>query len=114
MPDLLECNPQRLSSKYHFLSQIVWRPYGAADEIIMRLPEYCRAGRAVWMARSPLICIELVEWHLPDRVLRQFGCVQTIPHHPDTDRELHRMTRRGRPGEDWESRLRSNKEMYYK
>lgn len=56
--------------------QVVWRPY---DEIIETLPLNCRAGRAIWMAKVPLICFPYVENHMPDRVMRQFGYRQTIP-----------------------------------
>ncbi|KAH7834211.1 hypothetical protein Vadar_013811 [Vaccinium darrowii] len=56
--------------------EVVWRPY---DEIIENLPLNCRAGRAIWMAKVPLICFPYVENHMPDRVMRQFGYRQTIP-----------------------------------
>ena len=33
----------------------------------------------IWRARVPLICFEIVEMHVPDRVLRQFSLNQHIP-----------------------------------
>ena len=33
----------------------------------------------MWMSRCPLIHMDIVEYHAPDRVLRQFGYVQNIP-----------------------------------
>ncbi|KAL7174336.1 hypothetical protein ACSBR2_033574 [Camellia fascicularis] len=53
------------------------------------------------MARVPLICFDVVEWHLPDRVLRQFGRVQSVPNRCDTEWRLHATDRRGRAGTDW-------------
>ncbi|KAL7191374.1 hypothetical protein ACSBR2_023447 [Camellia fascicularis] len=53
------------------------------------------------MARVPLICFDVVEWHLPDRVLRQFGRVQSVPDQCDTEWRLHATDRRGRAGTDW-------------
>ncbi|KAL7235321.1 hypothetical protein ACSBR1_018759 [Camellia fascicularis] len=53
------------------------------------------------MARVPLICFDVVEWHLPDRVLRQFGRVQSVPNWCDTKWQLHATDRRGRVGIDW-------------
>ncbi|KAH7842880.1 hypothetical protein Vadar_010144 [Vaccinium darrowii] len=55
--------------------EVVWRPY---DEIIENLPLNCRAGRAIWMAKVPLLCFPYVENHMPDRVMRQFGYRQSI------------------------------------
>ncbi|KAL7235580.1 hypothetical protein ACSBR1_018968 [Camellia fascicularis] len=53
------------------------------------------------MARVPLICFDVVEWHLPDRVLRQFGWVQSVPDQFDTEWRLHVADRRSRAGTDW-------------
>ncbi|XP_060174370.1 uncharacterized protein LOC132605142 [Lycium barbarum] len=54
----------------------IWTPY---DQILGQLPTFCRAGEHMWTARCPLIHMDIVEHHAPDRVLRQFGHVQNIP-----------------------------------
>ncbi|KAL7182736.1 hypothetical protein ACSBR1_041427 [Camellia fascicularis] len=43
----------------------------------------------------------MVEWHLPDRVLRQFGRVQSVLDRCDTEWRLRATDRRGRAGTDW-------------
>ena len=53
------------------------------------------------MAEVPLICFDVVEWHLPSCVLRQFGRRQVIPAAPNTGVGLHSIDRRGRAGIDW-------------
>ena len=55
------------------------------------------------MTISPLICFHIVEWHRPDRVLRQFGLVQHIPEQCDIELGLHRYDLRGRHDLDWMS-----------
>ncbi|XP_073109302.1 uncharacterized protein [Elaeis guineensis] len=64
----------------------------------------CTVGHDIWTARVPLICFDVVEWHLPDRVLRQFGQIQGIPEQFDTSQGLHRIDRRGRARIDWRIR----------
>lgn len=71
---------------------MIWQPY--TDTVLDLLPEICRSDRHVWRARAPLICFDAVEFHLPDRVLRQFGFVQRIPEGVDTDDGLHKKDRR--------------------
>ncbi|KAG5557544.1 hypothetical protein RHGRI_007699 [Rhododendron griersonianum] len=43
--------------RYHFdiqrPNEVIWTPY--SEELLESLPEYCRAGRAVWQANVPLI-----------------------------------------------------------
>ncbi|CAI0445849.1 unnamed protein product, partial [Linum tenue] len=58
-----------------------------------------------WCTRVPLICFGTVEWHLPDRCLRQFGREQCIPLEvPDSQRAFH--GRDGRQGtRDWPTKL---------
>ncbi|KAI8021904.1 hypothetical protein LOK49_LG03G02975, partial [Camellia lanceoleosa] len=78
--------------------RFIWQPYVG---VLGTLPEYCRLGQEIWMARVPLICFDVVEWHLPHRVLRQFGRVQSVPDRFDTEWQLHVTDRRGRAGTDW-------------
>ena len=67
--------------------QIIWEPY--SNEIIQLLPAYCLQGRDIWRSVVPLICIHIVEWHYPNRVLRQFGFAQPIPDAPYQLDALH-------------------------
>ncbi|CAI0428486.1 unnamed protein product, partial [Linum tenue] len=58
-----------------------------------------------WCTRVPLICHHTVEWHLPDRCLRQFGQEQCIPLEvPESQRAFH--YRDGWQGtHDWPNKL---------
>jgi hypothetical protein len=67
--------------------QIVWEPY--TDDILQKLPNYCQQGRHMWRAMVPLICFHIIEWHQPDRVMRQFGLQQPIPQNPRQTDDLH-------------------------
>lgn len=87
--------------------QVVWEPYTGR-----RTPMYCTSGEAIWMSRVPLICFERVEWHLPDRVLRQFGMLQGIPRDCDTEPDLHRVDKRGNAGVRWSDRHRKYIDMW--
>ncbi|XP_028061205.1 serine/threonine-protein phosphatase 7 long form homolog [Camellia sinensis] len=78
--------------------EFIWQPYVG---VLPTLPDYCRLGKEIWMARIPLICFDVVEWHLPDRVLRQFGRVQSVLDRCDTEWRLHATDRCGRVGTDW-------------
>ncbi|WMV13712.1 hypothetical protein MTR67_007097 [Solanum verrucosum] len=49
----------------------IWEPY--SDDLIERLPDYCRIGRDIWRVRDPIFCWDVIEVHLSDRVMRQFG-----------------------------------------
>ena len=71
---------------------MTWQPYTVSK--MEALPEICRAGQSVWRARCPLICFDIVEFHLPDRVMRQFGLEQLIPDACDTEAALHTIDRR--------------------
>ncbi|GFY98152.1 hypothetical protein Acr_12g0006930 [Actinidia rufa] len=78
--------------------EFTWRPY---DGIMHELPDYCRVASDIWVSRSPLVCFEVVEWHLPDRVCRQFGLRQDVPVAVDTSPALHGIDMRGRTHTDW-------------
>ncbi|XP_070035281.1 serine/threonine-protein phosphatase 7 long form homolog [Nicotiana tomentosiformis] len=56
---------------------LLQRPY--SDALIAGLPDYCSCGRAIWSSYVPLICIDIVEHHATERVLRQFGRPQLVP-----------------------------------
>ncbi|KAE8793824.1 mutator protein [Hordeum vulgare] len=79
--------------------QVEWEPYGVGpnfgDAHTFDLNPLCVQERHLWLMRCPLICNWAVEFHLPHRVMRQFGYFQ--PHPPewvDTDTQLHRLDRR--------------------
>ena len=65
------------------------------------LPADSISSMTLWMARVPLLCFHVCEWHYPDRVRRQFGLVQCIPHSCYPDYGTHTTTRRGNLDTDW-------------
>uniref|UniRef100_A0A2N9GV37 Aminotransferase-like plant mobile domain-containing protein n=1 Tax=Fagus sylvatica TaxID=28930 RepID=A0A2N9GV37_FAGSY len=85
--------------------QVIWQPY--TDDVLSSLPEYCRIGQEVWRSVTPLICFQIVEWHLPNRALRQFGMQQDIPQPVNTDEKLHDCDLRGKVHENWRQRWRN-------
>ncbi|XP_004981664.1 serine/threonine-protein phosphatase 7 long form homolog isoform X1 [Setaria italica] len=76
--------------------QITWDPY--TPNLIAGLPAICTFGSAVWRSRTPLICFQIVEMHVPDRVLLQFGMVQHIP---DPVEAVERVTMQGKADQNW-------------
>lgn len=80
---------------------MIWQPY--TTERLALLPDVCVKDQHVWQTVAPLICFDVVEWHHPDRVLRQFGLHQGIPKPCDTEVKLHSIDRRGRHHYDWRS-----------
>lgn len=79
--------------------QVTWEPYGSGDRFgytpAFVLNPKCTEERNLWLMRCPLICHWAVEYHMPQRVMRQFGLFQTHPpEYKYTDRELHRLDRK--------------------
>ncbi|KAH1209599.1 Serine/threonine-protein phosphatase 7 long form [Glycine max] len=70
-------------------------PYTAT--VMAALPPICVPGSRV----VPLVCFHVVEWHQPDRVLRQFGLQQPIPGCPSQPQNLHGITLKGKQDENW-------------
>ena len=58
------------------------------------LPDICRSGHGIWRSHCPLICSDIVELHLLDRVMRQFGLEQVISDVCDTQPALHEIDKR--------------------
>ncbi|KAL8515306.1 hypothetical protein ACS0TY_014141 [Phlomoides rotata] len=54
-----------------------WVVYDMESPEISILDDRCRTQN--WMSECPLIMMAIVELHHPNRVLRQFGCVQGVP-----------------------------------
>ncbi|KAL9665412.1 hypothetical protein QQ045_020832 [Rhodiola kirilowii] len=59
------------------ISNFTWRPYD--EGLYHLLNPICVEGRHSWRANVPLIHFNVIEWHHPGRVMRQFGCRQFIP-----------------------------------
>ncbi|OEL29924.1 hypothetical protein BAE44_0009055, partial [Dichanthelium oligosanthes] len=59
------------------------------------LSPMCRRDSEYWRLNAPIIYYHVVEWHLPIRVMRQFGRLQhPNVEHPNTSRDLHKIDRR--------------------
>ncbi|KAL5153881.1 Serine/threonine-protein phosphatase 7 long form [Glycine soja] len=69
----LFCRKLDLMKRHEF----VWESY--TTTVMVALPPICVVGSVAWFAVVPLTCFHVVEWHQPDRVLRQFGLQQPIP-----------------------------------
>ncbi|KAL0923679.1 hypothetical protein M5K25_007745 [Dendrobium thyrsiflorum] len=90
------------------LSQVRMMPY--TEDILELLPERCLLFRELWTARVPMISWKRAEWHLPDRVMRQFGGVQVIDLEPME--RVRRIDGRGRADLDWTVKYRAYIEMW--
>lgn len=66
---------------------MTWQPY--TPDRVAALPAICTDGSELWRVTVPLICFDIVELHLPARVMRQFGFAPTIPTPCDTGVQLH-------------------------
>lgn len=80
-------------------SQFIWQPY--STDILASLPPYCLTGQHIWRYRGPMICVFIVETHVPDRVARQFGMLQAIPRDVVYTTAHHKMTLKGNSVINW-------------
>jgi hypothetical protein len=70
---------------------VTWKPYETNEVQGIVLNAICRHDQDLWMAVPPLICYYIVEWHLPIRVVRQFGGLQTVAvQHAAMSENLHK------------------------
>ncbi|RVX07230.1 Serine/threonine-protein phosphatase 7 long form-like [Vitis vinifera] len=81
--------------------QVLWESY--MGDLVAHLLAISLADQEIWRTMSPLICFDIVEWHRPERVLRQFGLQQGIPLSCSIEQHLHSVDRRGRHKYDWEA-----------
>jgi hypothetical protein len=58
--------------------QVTWQPYETDAVHGIAFNDICRHDQDLWTAVVPLICYYVVEWHLPIRVMCQFGRLQTV------------------------------------
>ncbi|KAL9659495.1 hypothetical protein QQ045_024301 [Rhodiola kirilowii] len=60
------------------VGDFIWRPYD--ERMFEYLNPNCLEGRdTTWRADGPLICFNIIEWHHPGRVARQYGFLQGVP-----------------------------------
>ena len=61
--------------------QVTWDPYSDDEETALTFQVSCECAtdNDIYRMKCPLICFYAVEWHLPDRVARQFGLRQQWP-----------------------------------
>ena len=70
-------------------------------DLVAHFSKISLADQEIWRTMSPLICFDIVKWHRPERVLRQFGLQQGIPPSCSIELDLHFVDRRGRHKYDW-------------
>ncbi|KAH1247380.1 Serine/threonine-protein phosphatase 7 long form [Glycine max] len=79
--------------------EFLWEPYTAT--VMSVLPPICLVGSVAWCAMVPFICFHVVEWHQPDRVLRQFGMQQPILECPSQPPNIHGITLKDKQDGNW-------------
>ncbi|KAK3136453.1 hypothetical protein QOZ80_5BG0435140 [Eleusine coracana subsp. coracana] len=87
-------------------SQVNWTPYERYEVTNLGLSPMCSRDMNLWRAELPLIFFYAVKWHVPQRVMRQFGRLQLIDvAHTNTNQTLHKVDRRSDKGAvDWASK----------
>ncbi|WOG82990.1 hypothetical protein DCAR_0519795 [Daucus carota subsp. sativus] len=80
-------------------SHFEWQPY--TEDVLANLSEHCTEGSEIWCYKGPLICFHIVEPHLPDRCMRQFGKVQEIPVNEEYSKALHEINLQGKQSTNW-------------
>eukprot|EP00256_Glycine_max_P068120 XP_025982715.1 serine/threonine-protein phosphatase 7 long form homolog [Glycine max] len=88
------CRKLNIMKRHEF----VWEPYPST--VISLLSPVCLVGSLVWYAVVPLICFQVIEWHQPDKVLRQFGMQQPIPESHSQPLNIHGITLKGKHDEE--------------
>ncbi|CAL5058786.1 unnamed protein product [Urochloa decumbens] len=85
---------------------VTWEPYNRLEVQEMQLSPLCMMDNEYRRSVCPLICFYIVEYHLPNRVMHQFGMLQHCPpEHNDTRHELHGIDRRKQRGvKNWEQK----------
>ncbi|RYR31736.1 hypothetical protein Ahy_B01g056620 [Arachis hypogaea] len=108
-------NWERGDNRYRYLSlahfrkaldevqegQFVWVAYGVDRIDPGIIPEDILMHAVVWSATVPLISFESIEWHATDRIRRQFGFVQGVPHQEWNPGRAHGETLAGPKNLDW-------------
>uniref|UniRef100_K3Z2Z6 MULE transposase domain-containing protein n=1 Tax=Setaria italica TaxID=4555 RepID=K3Z2Z6_SETIT len=87
----------------HVLSCVEWKPYDREQLSHIVFSPTCYRDRELWRCTTPLILYYVVEFHMPHRVMRQFGRMQPCPPlELSTSQQLHSIDRRKRYKEnDW-------------
>ena len=73
-------NPIRKQFEELKEGDVVWEPYEGflGEDLEVAVPQIV-GDRHLWYARVPMINFWMVEFHYPDRVMRQFGRMQLVP-----------------------------------
>uniref|UniRef100_K3ZZ95 Aminotransferase-like plant mobile domain-containing protein n=1 Tax=Setaria italica TaxID=4555 RepID=K3ZZ95_SETIT len=83
--------------------QVEWKPYDREQLSHIVFSPTCYRDRELWRCTTPMILYYVVEFHMPHRVMRQFGRMQPCPPlELSTSQQLHSIDRRKRYKEnDW-------------
>ncbi|CAN1798281.1 Serine/threonine-protein phosphatase 7 long form homolog [Linum perenne] len=68
---------QDIRYAFDLCTDFVWMSYADRSE------EFALDGNILWRSVTPLLCIDCIAWHHPDRCIRQFGFDQRVPQDPE-------------------------------
>lgn len=94
---------------------VTWNPY---DQVMHLMPIQVQNDRPFWLARIPLIHFWAIEYHYPDRVMRQFGLFQIVPpplpYHKEAEVcRLHKINHVSLEAYDWSVIHHNYVQQYY-
>ncbi|KAK9755336.1 hypothetical protein RND81_01G018600 [Saponaria officinalis] len=96
--DPLGCKWLRVHIRYrdHAAGLVIYRhAFDTMTDAMVTWQPYTTDDMDEWIVIAPLICFEMVEWHFPHKVVRQFGWHPTVPPLCNTCTDLHSIDRRG-------------------